>query len=536
VIPQDFLKAVAAEHGVSESELEVLSRALAGETITAIATNLEIRAEAVRKRLGEVYKKFHIAGAGPGKMAKLQQILVTQYQDHQVLMVTQTSGDDLALLMEDTTKPRQDWGEAPDVSIFYGRTEELATLEDWISSQECRVVAVFGMAGIGKTALSVKLAHQLKDNFDYLIWRSLRHAPSLKDLLDNLLKFLYRRPFNYPLTEINDKISQLIAYLRKYRCLLVLDSAETILLPGELAGQYAPGYQDYGEFFRRLGEEPHKSCLLITSQEKPKEIALLEGKTMPGRSLPLQDLQTPDARKIFPEKSLSSPERWDSLISLYRGNPLALKIVATTISDLFGGQVAEFLKQNTLVFGDISGLVASQCDRLSLLEKEILQWLAIERQPASLAKLRENMILPVSQRELLEAVASLGQRSLIEKHPDREEAVFSLQPLLMEYVTTQIIDQVSAEIREVFRTKKTEKLVLLRSHVLVQPQAPAAIKANQISDILTPIQDRLRRTFRSESRITEYLTQIETLLQGEPELEVGYAAHNVQLLLGGERV
>ncbi len=211
MIPQDFLKAVAAEHGVSESELEVLSYALAGETITAIATNLEIRAEAVRKRLGEVYKKFHIAGAGPGKMAKLQQILVTQYQDHQALMVMQAAGNDQALLSEDTIRPRQDWGEAPDVSIFYGRTEELATLEDWILSQECRVVAVFGMAGIGKTALSVKLAHQLQEHFDFLIWRALRRAPSLTDLLDNLLKFLYRRPFNYPLTEINDKISQLIA-------------------------------------------------------------------------------------------------------------------------------------------------------------------------------------------------------------------------------------------------------------------------------------------------------------------------------------
>lgn len=532
MIPQDFLKAVAAEHGVSESELEVLSHALAGETITAIATNLQIRPEAVRKRLGEVYKKFHIAGAGPGKMAKLQQILVTQYQDHQALMVMQTTGDDLVLSMENTMKPRQDWGEAPDVSIFYGRTEELATLEDWILSQECRVVALVGMAGIGKTALSVKLAHQLQDHFDYLIWRSLRHAPGLKDLLDNLLKFLYRRPFNYPLTEINEKINFLLAYFRKYRCLLVLDSVETILLPGELAGQYAPGYQDYGEFFRRLGEEPHKSCLLITSQEKPREIALLEGKTMPGRSLSLQDLQTPEARKIFSEKSLDHPEQWDALISLYRGNPLALKIVATTIKDLFGGQVSEFLKQNTLVFGDISSLVATQCDRLSPLEKEILQWLAIERQPASLAKLRQNMILPVSQRELLEALASLGQRALISQHLDQEETVFALQPLLMEYITTQIIDQISAEIREVFRTKKTEKLILLRSHVLVHPQAPDDIKANQITHILTPIKDRLRRTFKNESRISEYLTQIQTLLQGEPELEVGYAAQNVQLLLG----
>jgi len=529
VIPQDFLKAVTAEHSVSGSELEVLSHALAGETITEIATNLEIRPEAVRKRLGEVYKKFHIAGAGPGKMAKLQQILVTQYQNHQAQMAM--TGDDFSSYTIDLNQPRQDWGEAPDVSIFYGRTEELATLETWILSAECRLVAIFGMGGIGKTALSVKLAHQIQDNFDYLIWRSLGHAPVLKDLLDYLLKFFYRRPVNYPLTEIHEKISQLIAYLRQHRCLLVLDGGERILQSGELAGQYREGYQDYGEFFRRLGEEAHQSCVVITSMEKPKEISLLEGKTMPVRSLAVADLVTTEARQVFQEKSLAEPDQWDSLISLYRGNPLALKIVATIIKDLFGGQVSEFLKQNTLVFGDISGLVQMQCDRLCDLETEILQWLAIEHQPTSLAKLRQNMMLPVSQRELLEAVASLGQRSLIEKNSDRSEALFSLEPLLMEYMTTQIVEQVFTEIQEVFRTKKTEKFMLFRSHAIVQMQAPATVKQEQIRHILIPIKDRMRRAFRSESRITEYLTQIQTLLQGEPKLEVGYAATNIELLL-----
>jgi hypothetical protein len=159
--------------------------------------------------------------------------------------------------------------------------------------------------------------------------------------------------------------------------------------------------------------------------EKPKEIGWLEGKTMPVRSLVLQDLEVIEAEKIFQEKSLAEPDQWHSLIALYRGNSLALKIVATIIKDLFGGQVSEFLKQNTLVFGDISGLVQMQYDRLSSLEQEILQWLAIERQPASLSKLRQNMLLPVSQRELLEAVASLGQRSLIENNADLSEAVFS---------------------------------------------------------------------------------------------------------------
>lgn len=72
---------------------------------------------------------------------------------------------------------RCDWGEAIDVTTFYGRVEELATLTHWIVSDRCRLILLLGMGGIGKTSLSVKLAEQLQGSFEYLIWRSLRNAP-----------------------------------------------------------------------------------------------------------------------------------------------------------------------------------------------------------------------------------------------------------------------------------------------------------------------------------------------------------------------
>lgn len=67
------------------------------------------------------------------------------------------------LQLTPVSKPRQDWGEAVDVSVFYGRTEELAKLEQWIIQDNCRLVALLGMGGIGKTSLSIKLAQQIQD-------------------------------------------------------------------------------------------------------------------------------------------------------------------------------------------------------------------------------------------------------------------------------------------------------------------------------------------------------------------------------------
>src|SRR5258708_25661207 len=55
-----------------------------------------------------------------------------------------------------TSERGQDWGEAPDVLGFVGRAEELATLGEWVLEERCRLVAVRGIGGIGKTPLTAR--------------------------------------------------------------------------------------------------------------------------------------------------------------------------------------------------------------------------------------------------------------------------------------------------------------------------------------------------------------------------------------------
>src|SRR2546426_11800932 len=61
---------------------------------------------------------------------------------------------------------RVDWGEAGDAGVFYGRAKELAMLQEWIVAEGCRLIALLGMGGIGKTALALQLARQLQPSFD----------------------------------------------------------------------------------------------------------------------------------------------------------------------------------------------------------------------------------------------------------------------------------------------------------------------------------------------------------------------------------
>jgi hypothetical protein len=183
----------------------------------------------------------------------------------------------------------QDWGEAIDVAIFYGRSSELTLLDRWLQAH-CRLVAILGMGGIGKTALSVKIAQQVQGEFEFLIWRSLRDAPPIEELLTTLIAFLsQQQETNLPQT-VSGKVSRLVDYLRASRCLLVLDNFDTVLASGTRVGSYRQDYEGYGELLHQIGERPHPSCLILTSREKPAEVATLQGEILPVRALQLKGL------------------------------------------------------------------------------------------------------------------------------------------------------------------------------------------------------------------------------------------------------
>jgi transcriptional regulator with XRE-family HTH domain len=124
--------------------------------------------------------------------------------------------------------------------------------------------------------------------FEIVVWRSLANAPPLEELLSSLLKFLMPLYGEDPIipTTLDRQLSKLMQYLQSRRCLLLLDNAE-IILHREQAGQWRSGYEGYGHLLRTIGETPHPSCLLLTSREKPREMALMEGEQALVRSLTL---------------------------------------------------------------------------------------------------------------------------------------------------------------------------------------------------------------------------------------------------------
>jgi len=419
------------------------------------------------------------------------------------------------------TDQRQDWGEAVDVSLFYGRTTELTTLEQWIVHDRCRLISILGIGGIGKTALSVRSAEKIQHEFDYLIWRSLLHAPPVEKMLATLIQILSGQEKTYLPETISDKVSVLINYLRSSRCLLVLDNFESILHSGEQFGRYRSGYEGYGELLRRVGETHHQSCLVLTSREKPEEVALLEGEISSIRSLQLAGLKEVDGQEILKVKSLVGTEdERRRLIEYYGGNPLELKIVSTSIRDLFGGNIADFLEQGITVFNGVRNLLDQQFNRLSDLEKQIMYWLAINREPISSLELQEDIVTVVSRPRLLEAIEFLRRRSLVE----RCSAGFTQQTVVMDYITEIFLEQIFEEI-------KTEQISLLMSHALIKAETKDYIRERQNNLILEHVIDKLIINFVSQKNIEKKLNQLLWKIREQFYSLPGYASGNIINLL-----
>ena len=420
-----------------------------------------------------------------------------------------------------------DWQQMPKANVCYGRTQELTLLNQWLLSDHCRLVSIVGMGGVGKTTLAVKCVESVAAEFKVIIWRDLRNSISVSDLIIDLIKLISPQPEQDLPEDINDCISILLDGLRQHRCLIVLDTTTAILQSGSLAGKYRAEYQDYGQLFQRIGRELHQSCLMLLAREKPREIAVLEGEQYPVRCLTLKGLDSA-AKEILQAKQLLDPDKWTELIQIYRGNPLALNIIANTIRDLFGGKVATFLKQKTIVFGELNDLLDEQFECLSGLEIEILYWLAIKELPLSLSQLGSNLIFISSQGKLLEALESLLRRSLIERNLEKEEILFSLpQPIVKQYIINRICETICQEIQKVSKSQRLEQLELLRNLALVENKTDSAQK----SLIIQLIVNQLCRIFRDERLVREQLNKILSLVSDETFLVVGYTQNNLENLL-----
>ena len=426
-----------------------------------------------------------------------------------------------------TSEPRLDWDDALEISSFYNREREMATLSQWVLRERCRVASVLGLGGIGKSALAVTLMRQVAPHFEVVLWRSLRDAPSPEVLLADCLRVLAPEPLADLPGSLEARLGLLLRYVREERVLLVLDNLEALLEEGERAGHMRSGYEGYDRLLRAVAQAEHQSCLLLTSRERPRELVPLEGSRAPVRSLRLSGLDTSAGELLLAEGevagSLAERER---LVQAYDGNPLALKIVAETITDLFDGQISPFFTGEAAIFGGISELLDEQWARLSPLEQTVLLWLAILREPVTLHELLAVLATPLPRMQALEAVEALRRRSLVER--GQRAGSFTLQSVVLEYATAALLAEMASEI-------EVGRLARLIEHGLSLAAAREYVRQTQTRLLVAPLLAQLRSRYQGRAELESRLLALLSQLRERADYAQGYGPANVLALLREER-
>lgn len=402
-----------------------------------------------------------------------------------------------------------DWGEAIDVSSFQGRVAEIEKLTHWIIEDRCRLIALVGMGGMGKSALATKVAQLLQGQFQFVLWRSLRHRPCLETLLFDLVFFLSNQQ------DVEAKPERLLYWLQTHRCLVILDNQDTLLQSGDCAGYYQSDFAHYSDLFRLLGESLHQSCILLTSREKSAEVGRLEDFNGWVRSLSVKGSLEASWALMDSWQLTGTHTEKHQLCEFYRYNPLVLKMVAASIQNLFDGQISSFLKAETLVFNGIRRLLDQQFERLSPVEQTIMYWLAIHQEWTTITELQMDIVPAVSRACLLESLESLTWRSLIEQRSGK----YTQQPFVMEYVTDCLVQQLVTELL-------TVQLSGLNRYALFKTMILDNIPESQIRLIVQPLMKQLKHSLPTSQMLEQHFQLIFSALRCTPVSTGGYGIYN----------
>jgi hypothetical protein len=311
---------------------------------------------------------------------------------------------------------------APQIIDFYNRENELATISNWVFKQNTRLIAVLGLWGIGKTTLVKRFIDLNLEQFEVVIWKSLKFPKSLDLWLNDLLNTCQKEPKE----STDNKIQQFLEVLSNHKCLIVLDDFQNLFAVGQMAGNYQPEYSSYQHFLKLIAEIQHQSHFILISQEKSAEMNYLNQENSPIQCLELSGFEAIDFLK---NKGLQDGERWLELIQLYEGNPFYLTDIAVLIKDVFDGKVNDFLAENSLVITKkMQSYLKQIFGRCSPLAQQIALELSKVDQPLSREELKNNLDLSVS--DLINGLQSLQQRYLIQREQNR----FQLSSIFKEYV------------------------------------------------------------------------------------------------------
>lgn len=217
---------------------------------------------------------------------------------------------------------------------WVGRYELVNSLIEQLQDQ-CRVLVLLGMTGIGKTSLALKLQQDLHQQF--LSTESVGFDTDKPSFDQVLFQILGKNESSGTDTKSScASIEELVIYLQQSPTLVILDMLESVIEVGE-DNQITYTDMRFDYFLSLVTQVQHfKSRIIITSQDR---IPTLKNGRYNSHILlqPLTGLTQSEAIELFQQWNLKPRYEQEEnylkrIYEAYEGHPLALRVIAGEMS------------------------------------------------------------------------------------------------------------------------------------------------------------------------------------------------------------
>ncbi|MCF4967135.1 nSTAND1 domain-containing NTPase [Nostoc sp. CMAA1605] len=422
-------------------------------------------------------------------------------------------------IVESEMDANTDLSEAPALTKFYGRKQELGELQQLV--KRCRLILVYGMGGVGKSALVSQLLDRVAKQYHRLIWLSLQSSPPFSETINQLIQFFSKG--EKEAGNLNDVIQE----LQRQKCLMVIDSWD------EIIDNIREDYAQYNQFLEKIHKTQHQSCVVVISRRRPKNIEL-EGKFV--ESIRLQSLRDEEIREFIKAEGLfGSVEEIRKFSRLYN-NPWIVKRIIQRIQTVFNGEISPFMnngESTTFMDEATTDFLNQQFQKLSQMEVNLMYCVAIRRNTVSWNQLVQDSKAFLRQQQLIEYVNSLiSQHSLLYTNTEEEPLIYALEPVILKYTTERFVEQVYQQIIEVMNKGVISGNELFITHQFItEHPVDEELHREQTRRIVQRIQQMLVQNFKIQQHLETQLRKIQSLLE-----EQGYDARNISHLLAACKV
>ncbi|TAE56087.1 MAG: NACHT domain-containing protein [Nostocales cyanobacterium] len=273
------------------------------------------------------------------------------------------------------------------------KTDFFAYNDNWVGREEllkkllikaennCRVLIIAGMTGIGKTALAERLiidlqSDYLKSDWTKLIAENFDHQDQNRNFTTIAAKWLELMGKTLDIDQRNDPeflLAELLKNLQNNRYLILMDAVEEILV-----GDQEKGWSNFQEiwwdklFTGLLTANYCQSLIILTSQDLPTKIAAI-GSRYPNfwyceNLTGLSQIEQLDLfNKIGLEVKIN--DTIDNYLirigKIYEGHPLALKLIGGEIAEKpFNGNIAAYWQKYSAEFEKVEKAIAEAKEQM----------------------------------------------------------------------------------------------------------------------------------------------------------------------------